>query len=210
MCVCCALFCKNLLTLLSCLISCVVSFGCSIASCILCLVSISILIRIFGFRLIDCVCADFLVIPILFYIIVAATQADLGALRKSGWVFDMGDAEAEAWYEFYSYFGALCLFSLVTPASFYLEANAWCTELGRVQFGPLWSTLPTQFALCVLSSFERMLSLTRIRLDCFSTFYIHRSTCLLYVSLSNRPHAPSKPNVFSAHRSCFFERGRRY
>lgn len=47
---------------------------------------------------------DFLVIPIIFYIVVAAAQLNLGQLRQSGWLFDMGNAEDEHWYEFYSYY----------------------------------------------------------------------------------------------------------
>jgi len=49
--------------------------------------------------------ADFIIIPVLFYIIVAAAQLDLGVLRKEGWVFDMGVSEKESWYKFYSFFG---------------------------------------------------------------------------------------------------------
>lgn len=51
------------------------------------------------------VCTDFLVIPILFYVIIAAAQLDLGMLREQGWVFDMANGDHESWYKFYSYFG---------------------------------------------------------------------------------------------------------
>lgn len=32
---------------------------------------------------------DFVVIPVLFYIVVAVTQANLGKVRNSGWLFDV-------------------------------------------------------------------------------------------------------------------------
>ncbi|KAF8882992.1 sulfate transporter family-domain-containing protein [Infundibulicybe gibba] len=66
----------------------------------------------------------FMVIPTIFYIVVAAAQLNLPSLREAGWVFDMGPGEHEVWNKFYSYF-----------------------DLGAVQFAPLWTTLPTQFAL---------------------------------------------------------------
>jgi SulP family sulfate permease len=44
-----------------------------------------------------------LVIPIVFYVVVAAARLDLGALRNKGWLFDVG--KSEAWYTFYSYYG---------------------------------------------------------------------------------------------------------
>lgn len=49
--------------------------------------------------------SDFIVIPLIFYIIVAAARVDLWDLRHSGWIFDIGTGEHEAWYKFYSYFG---------------------------------------------------------------------------------------------------------
>lgn len=49
--------------------------------------------------------SDFIVMPLIFYIIVAAARVDLWDLRHSGWIFDMGTGEHEAWYKFYSYFG---------------------------------------------------------------------------------------------------------
>jgi len=66
----------------------------------------------------------FLAIPVLFYVVVAAAGIDLWELRRSGWLFDMGTRESEAWYKFYSYF-----------------------DLGAVSYRALWATLPTQFAL---------------------------------------------------------------
>ncbi|KAJ7280204.1 sulfate transporter family-domain-containing protein [Mycena rebaudengoi] len=67
----------------------------------------------------------FLMIPIIFYIVVAAGQLKLSDLRESGWVFDMVDGgKQESWYKFYSYY-----------------------DFSKVRFGPLWATIPTQFAL---------------------------------------------------------------
>ncbi|KAF5375834.1 hypothetical protein D9615_008236 [Tricholomella constricta] len=66
----------------------------------------------------------FLAIPVLFYIVVAAAGFNLWDLRRSGWIFDMGNGEVEPWYKFYSHF-----------------------DLRAVRFGALWATLPTQFAL---------------------------------------------------------------
>jgi hypothetical protein len=44
-------------------------------------------------------------IPVAFYIVVAAAQLDLGVLRRAGWLFDMGNSADRSWYEFYTYFG---------------------------------------------------------------------------------------------------------
>ncbi|KAJ7119614.1 sulfate transporter family-domain-containing protein [Mycena epipterygia] len=67
----------------------------------------------------------FLIIPMIFYIVVAAAQLNLGDLRESGWVFDMiAGGSKESWYKFYQYY-----------------------DYSKVRFAPLWSTLPTQFAL---------------------------------------------------------------
>ncbi|KAF9039031.1 sulfate anion transporter [Panaeolus papilionaceus] len=68
--------------------------------------------------------AYFLVIPIVFYVVVAAAHLNLGELRTAGWLFDIGDSAQEPWYKFYSYY-----------------------NFGKVHFAPLWATLPTQFAL---------------------------------------------------------------
>lgn len=49
---------------------------------------------------------DFLIIPVIFYIVVAAAQLNMGDLRAKGWLFDMGSSgEDESWYTFYSYYG---------------------------------------------------------------------------------------------------------
>ncbi|KAJ7675474.1 sulfate transporter family-domain-containing protein [Mycena rosella] len=67
----------------------------------------------------------FIIIPVIFYIVVAAARLDLGDLRESGWVFDMAaGGTKESWYKFYQYY-----------------------DYSKVQFGPLWATMPTQFAL---------------------------------------------------------------
>ncbi|OAX35963.1 hypothetical protein K503DRAFT_696020 [Rhizopogon vinicolor AM-OR11-026] len=69
----------------------------------------------------------FMIIPAVFYVVVAAAQLDLNALRKDGWLFDStegaGGVEDE-WYGFYSYL-----------------------DFGLIQFTPIWTTLPIQFAL---------------------------------------------------------------
>lgn len=47
-------------------------------------------------------------IPIVFYGVVLSARMDLGALRKDGWLFDVG--ASEAWWKFYTYFGELFQF----------------------------------------------------------------------------------------------------
>ncbi|KAH7914934.1 sulfate transporter family-domain-containing protein [Hygrophoropsis aurantiaca] len=69
----------------------------------------------------------FLIIPIVFYIVVAAARLDLATLRKEGWLFDSAQGAGgsqDKWYSFYSYY-----------------------DLNAIRFWPLWATLPTQFAL---------------------------------------------------------------
>ncbi|KAF9005068.1 sulfate anion transporter [Cyathus striatus] len=66
----------------------------------------------------------FIIIPLIFYVVITAAQIDLYDLRKAGWLFDMGDTAHEPWWQFYTYL-----------------------DFRAVRFGPLWSTLPTQFAL---------------------------------------------------------------
>ncbi|KAG1764436.1 sulfate transporter family-domain-containing protein [Suillus occidentalis] len=71
----------------------------------------------------------FMIIPIVFYVVVAAAQLDLGALRRNGWLFDMAEGTGgreDKWYGYHSYL-----------------------DLGLIQFTPLWTTLPIQFALHV-------------------------------------------------------------
>ncbi|KAJ7086439.1 sulfate transporter family-domain-containing protein [Mycena belliarum] len=67
----------------------------------------------------------FIMIPMIFYIVVAVGQLDIAGLRDRGWVFDMAaGGSKESWYKFYQYY-----------------------HFSKVQFGPLWATMPTQFAL---------------------------------------------------------------
>ena len=41
----------------------------------------------------------------MFYIVVAAARLDLGALRQTGWLFDMDTAD-DPWWRFYTFYGA--------------------------------------------------------------------------------------------------------
>ncbi|KAG1824746.1 sulfate transporter family-domain-containing protein [Suillus subaureus] len=69
----------------------------------------------------------FMIVPVVFYVVVAAAQLDLGVLRRDGWLFDMAEGTGggeDKWYEFYSYL-----------------------DLGLIRFTPLRTTLPIQFAL---------------------------------------------------------------
>ncbi|KAG6333879.1 hypothetical protein ID866_5208 [Astraeus odoratus] len=69
----------------------------------------------------------FLIIPTVFYVIVAAAGLDLHVLRKDGWLFESAQGTAgleDKWYGFYSYYD---------PA--------------LVRWSSIWYTLPTQFAL---------------------------------------------------------------
>ncbi|KAH0835582.1 sulfate transporter family-domain-containing protein [Lanmaoa asiatica] len=68
----------------------------------------------------------FLVIPIIFYIVVAAAQLDLDTLRWNGWLFESAQkAEGmDSWYTFYTYY-----------------------DWRAVRWNLIWTTLPTQFAL---------------------------------------------------------------
>ncbi|KIJ67173.1 hypothetical protein HYDPIDRAFT_165880 [Hydnomerulius pinastri MD-312] len=69
----------------------------------------------------------FLIIPIIFYIVVAAAQLDLSALRRDGWLFDTaqtGGGVEDKWYGFYTYY-----------------------DWRAVRWAPIWATLPTQLAL---------------------------------------------------------------
>ncbi|KAF8429985.1 sulfate transporter family-domain-containing protein [Boletus edulis BED1] len=68
----------------------------------------------------------FLIIPIVFYVVVAAAQLDLGTLRRDGWLFETARevGGVDSWYAFYTYY-----------------------DWRAVQWTPIWTTLPTQFAL---------------------------------------------------------------
>ncbi|KAH9994309.1 sulfate transporter family-domain-containing protein [Russula compacta] len=65
----------------------------------------------------------FLIIPVLFYLVVLVVGFDLDMLRRERWLFEVAKSEA-MWYQFYTYF-----------------------DLTKIRWGPLWATLPTQFAL---------------------------------------------------------------
>ncbi|TFK22839.1 hypothetical protein FA15DRAFT_671086 [Coprinopsis marcescibilis] len=66
----------------------------------------------------------FIAIPLIFYVVVAAGQMNLGHLRTEGWLFNLSSTAHEPWYHFYSYF-----------------------DHKLVHYDALWTTLPTQFAL---------------------------------------------------------------
>lgn len=67
----------------------------------------------------------FLLIPLIFYTIAFTSNLELSTLRKAGWLFDLsGGNHSGPWYKFYTYY-----------------------DLNAIKFGPLWKTLPTQFAL---------------------------------------------------------------
>ncbi|KAH9847094.1 sulfate transporter family-domain-containing protein [Lenzites betulinus] len=65
----------------------------------------------------------FCIIPVAFYVVVAAAHLDLAALREAGWIFDMGTSR-EPWYQFYSLY-----------------------DFKAMDWGAFWATMPTQFAL---------------------------------------------------------------
>ncbi|KAI9447202.1 sulfate transporter family-domain-containing protein [Lactarius psammicola] len=65
----------------------------------------------------------FLIIPAVFYVVVLSAGLDLDLLRRERWLFQVARSE-EKWYQFYTYF-----------------------DLTKTRWGPLWATLPTQFAL---------------------------------------------------------------
>ncbi|KAG6815314.1 hypothetical protein H0H93_010263, partial [Arthromyces matolae] len=68
----------------------------------------------------------FLAIPAIFYLVVFAVGFNLGDLRSSGWIFDLGKGagDSESWYKFYSYL-----------------------DFRAIHFEALLATLPTQLAL---------------------------------------------------------------
>lgn len=136
--------------------------------------SLYAMLAFFGFRilvLLTSLLTDFIVIPLIFYIVVAAGRFDLVALRKGGWLFDVAATAHEPWYQFYTYLGTctrffgmmLCGSSLLVP------------DFRNVWFSVLWSTLPTQFALWVTLPFLLSLELTETWKDCSSTFCIRPS-----------------------------------
>ena len=85
---------------------------------------------------------DFILIPILFYLVVAIGGFNLGELREAGWLFTTGGSN-DPWYKFYTLFGLF--FGLVSPST---PLNARI-DFRAIQWGPFWRALPTQLALCV-------------------------------------------------------------
>ncbi|CDZ96940.1 vacuole protein [Phaffia rhodozyma] len=67
--------------------------------------------------------AYFLVVPIIFYIVIAIIGVDFETLRKNRWVFEVGQVK-EPWYTFYSYY-----------------------DFRQVHWGAFWKSMSTQFAL---------------------------------------------------------------
>jgi SulP family sulfate permease len=65
----------------------------------------------------------FLLIPIIFYIVVLAGQFDLGTLRQTGWVFNVG-IDHVPWWHIYTYY-----------------------DFSKIHWHALLLTMPTQFAL---------------------------------------------------------------
>ncbi|EKM75977.1 hypothetical protein AGABI1DRAFT_122882 [Agaricus bisporus var. burnettii JB137-S8] len=87
----------------------------------------------------------FLVIPIIFYIVVASARLDLNKLRTENWLFDVGSASETPWYHYFSYL-----------------------DHRLIRFGALWSTLPTQFALLFFNILHPPLNVPAlaVSLDC--------------------------------------------
>lgn len=46
---------------------------------------------------------DFVLVPVVFYLIVLAARINISTLRSGGWVFDIQDGEDSHWYEFYQW-----------------------------------------------------------------------------------------------------------
>ena len=77
---------------------------------------------------------DFLIIPIIFYIVVAAARLDLHTLREEGWLFNTGTAR-DPWYKFYTLYGSsvLCWPSFRSPFDFSrLSCHAMECHLGNI------------------------------------------------------------------------------
>jgi len=60
---------------------------------------------------------------VLFYVVILGAGLNLDTLRENGWLFEVARSE-EKWYRYYTYF-----------------------DFTKIRWGPLWATLPTQFAL---------------------------------------------------------------
>jgi SulP family sulfate permease len=49
-----------------------------------------------------------MIIPLVFYVVIAAAQLDLGVLRRDGWLFDMAEGTGgreDKYYGYHSYLG---------------------------------------------------------------------------------------------------------
>ncbi|KAH9165177.1 sulfate transporter family-domain-containing protein [Lactarius sanguifluus] len=86
----------------------------------------------------------FLIIPALFYVVVLSAGLDLDLLRRERWLFQVARSE-EKWFQFYTYF-----------------------DLTKTRWGPLWATLPTQFALLFFNVLHPPLNVPAlaVSLDC--------------------------------------------
>ena len=84
--------------------------------------------------------ADYLVIPAIFYIVVAAGHFSLQSLRENGWLFNTITAH-EPWYRFYTLYGACYASKLVR---FLLNLSA---DFSITHWDAIWATLPTQLAM---------------------------------------------------------------
>ncbi len=76
----------------------------------------------------------------IFYIVKAAIGVDLPNLRKSGWVFDVGEQDAP-WYQFYSYF------STSWACKLFRFGSLSTIDFKKTSFSALVQTMPTQLAL---------------------------------------------------------------
>ncbi|KAG5634183.1 hypothetical protein H0H81_003026 [Sphagnurus paluster] len=103
----------------------------------------------------------FLVIPVLFYVAVAAAGLDLSELRRARWIFDMGSGAAEPWYTFYMRF-----------------------DPSAIRFGALWATLPTQFALLFFNILHPPLNVPALCTSCFSPFGVKLTAPFVYEAVS--------------------------
>ncbi|OJA08461.1 hypothetical protein AZE42_05050 [Rhizopogon vesiculosus] len=89
----------------------------------------------------------FMIIPAVFYVVVAAAQLDLNALRKDGWLFNSTEGAGgveDKWYGFYSYLGE----EVPSIEDEHMAHSIFTrADFGLIQFTPIWTTLPIQFAL---------------------------------------------------------------
>ena len=79
-------------------------------------------------------------VPVVFYVVVAAARLDLGVLREKGWLFDMG-ASREPWYHFYTLYGGCG----VCPG--FRTVDSSLVDFKAVRWDVFWTALPTQLAL---------------------------------------------------------------